>query len=74
MLNHFTSLKKSSFTNLTEMENVTQVKIIALLKDNKKTSKKFVEYIQQSNVNLENSALDDYHRMIIGLYVEHKLA
>jgi len=67
------TLKLDVFTNLVEMEDVTNDKVIAILKQNKKTPKAFADYINESNINMDNSTIDDYHRMIIGRYIEQKL-
>jgi hypothetical protein len=56
------------------MEEVSKDKVIAILKENKKTPKAFSDYIKDSNVNLDNSSIDDYHRMIIGRYIEQKMS
>lgn len=68
------TIKLDVFTNLVEMQNVTQDKVIAILKQNKKIPKSFAICINESNITLDNSTIDDYHRMIIGRYIEHKLA
>ena len=67
------TLKLDVFTNLVEMEDVTNDKVIAILKQNKKTPKAFADYINESNINMDNSTIDDYHRMIIGRYIQQKL-
>ena len=68
------TLKLDVFTNLVLMEEVSKDRVIAILKENKKTPKTFSDYIKDSNVNLDNSSIDDYHRMIIGRYIEQKMS
>lgn len=67
-------IKLDVFTNVPICEEITKSNIIQVLKSNKKTPQAFIDKLNNSIINIDNSTIEEYDRFIIAKYVEQNLS
>ena len=66
-------LKIDVFTNLKYGDNVDNSLITKILKSKAQTPKYITKKLNDTNISMDNTSIDDYRRHAIGLFVEHQI-
>jgi hypothetical protein len=66
------TLKLDVFTNIDVLQDISNNLIFDILKNGKKTPKSFAQMIDDKNINIEDTTIDNYRKYIIGLFIEYK--